>query len=71
MLLAHVAEAMGIIAAETIAGVESMELDYVMMPRATDCQPQVASADSAVPANGVLPGDPAPSATDSASCTHR
>ncbi len=23
--------------------VESMELDYVMMPRATDCQPQVAS----------------------------
>ena len=43
LLLAHVAEAMGIIAAETIAGAETMELDYVMMPRATYCQPQVAS----------------------------
>jgi dihydrolipoamide dehydrogenase len=43
LLLAHVAEAMGIIAAETIAGTETMELDYVMMPRATYCQPQVAS----------------------------
>jgi dihydrolipoamide dehydrogenase len=43
LLLAHVAEAMGVIAAETIAGAETMELDYVMMPRATYCQPQVAS----------------------------
>jgi dihydrolipoamide dehydrogenase len=43
LLLAHVAEAMGIIAAETIAGAETMQLDYVMMPRATYCQPQVAS----------------------------
>src|SRR3954452_17694 len=43
LLLAHVAEAMGIIAAETIAGAETMALDYVMMPRATFCQPQVAS----------------------------
>ncbi|MGZ4608904.1 MAG: dihydrolipoyl dehydrogenase [Actinomycetes bacterium] len=43
LLLAHVAEAMGVIAAETIAGAETMELDYVMMPRATFCQPQVAS----------------------------
>jgi dihydrolipoamide dehydrogenase len=43
LLLAHVAEAMGIIAAETIAGAETMPLDYVMMPRATYCQPQVAS----------------------------
>jgi dihydrolipoamide dehydrogenase len=43
LLLAHVAEAMGIIAAETIAGAETMALDYVMMPRATYCQPQVAS----------------------------
>jgi dihydrolipoamide dehydrogenase len=43
LLLAHVAEAMGIIAAETIAGAETMPLDYVMMPRATFCQPQVAS----------------------------
>ncbi|HEX7150710.1 MAG TPA: dihydrolipoyl dehydrogenase [Thermoanaerobaculia bacterium] len=43
MMLAHVAEAMGIIAAETIAGVETKELDYIMMPRATYCQPQIAS----------------------------
>jgi len=43
LMLAHVAEAMGIIAAETIADVETKELDYVMMPRATYCQPQVAS----------------------------
>jgi dihydrolipoamide dehydrogenase len=43
LLLAHVAEAMGIIAAETLAGAETMPLDYVMMPRATYCQPQVAS----------------------------
>ena len=43
LMLAHVAEAMGIIAAETIANVETKELDYVMMPRATYCQPQVAS----------------------------
>ena len=43
LLLAHVAEAMGVIAAETIAGAETMPLDYVMMPRATYCQPQVAS----------------------------
>lgn len=43
LLLAHVAEAMGVIAAETIAGHETMEIDYVMMPRATFCQPQVAS----------------------------
>ena len=43
LLLAHVAESMGVIAAETIAGAETMALDYVMMPRATFCQPQVAS----------------------------
>jgi dihydrolipoyl dehydrogenase len=43
LMLAHAAEAMGIIAAETIAGAETMELDYVMIPRATFCQPQVAS----------------------------
>ncbi|WP_278313641.1 dihydrolipoyl dehydrogenase [Lolliginicoccus levis] len=42
--LAHVAEAQGIVAAETIAGAETLELgDYRMMPRATFCQPQVAS----------------------------
>lgn len=41
--LAHVAMAMGVVCAENIAGVETIELDYQMMPRATYCQPQVAS----------------------------
>ncbi|GAA1901483.1 dihydrolipoyl dehydrogenase [Arthrobacter gandavensis] len=42
--LAHVAEAQGVVAAEAIAGAETMPLgDYRMMPRATFCQPQVAS----------------------------
>lgn len=42
--LAHVAEAQAVVAAETIAGAETMALgDYRMMPRATFCQPQVAS----------------------------
>lgn len=41
--LAHVASAQGIICAETIAGTETIPLDYVMMPRATYCNPQVAS----------------------------
>ncbi|GHF45383.1 dihydrolipoyl dehydrogenase [Streptomyces griseosporeus] len=43
LMLAHAAEAMGIVAAETIAGAETMELDYAMIPRATYCQPQIAS----------------------------
>ncbi|MEH0574528.1 MULTISPECIES: dihydrolipoyl dehydrogenase [Streptomyces] len=43
LMLAHAAEAMGIIAAETLADAETMELDYAMIPRATFCQPQVAS----------------------------
>lgn len=43
VLLAHVASAQGMVAAETIAGVETAQLDYRMMPRATYCQPQVAS----------------------------
>ena len=42
--LAHVAEAQGVVAAETIAGAETETLgDYMMMPRATFCNPQVAS----------------------------
>jgi dihydrolipoamide dehydrogenase len=42
--LAHVAEAQGVVAAETIAGAETMTFDdYRMMPRATFCNPQVAS----------------------------
>jgi dihydrolipoyl dehydrogenase len=43
LMLAHAAESMGIVAAETIAGTETMELEYVMIPRATYCQPQIAS----------------------------
>ncbi|WP_173921443.1 dihydrolipoyl dehydrogenase [Agromyces sp. Marseille-P2726] len=44
LMLAHVAEAQGVVAAETIGGAETMELgDYRMMPRATFCSPQVAS----------------------------
>jgi dihydrolipoamide dehydrogenase len=43
LLLAHVASAQGIVCAENIAGVETVKLDYRMMPRATYCQPQVAS----------------------------
>jgi dihydrolipoamide dehydrogenase len=43
LMLAHTAEAMGVVAAETIAGAETMELDYPMIPRATYCQPQIAS----------------------------
>ncbi len=41
--LAHVASAQGIVAAETIAGAETVTLDYEAMPRCTYCQPQVAS----------------------------
>jgi dihydrolipoamide dehydrogenase len=43
LMLAHVAEAQGVVAAETIAGAETMTLEYPMMPRATFCSPQVAS----------------------------
>jgi dihydrolipoamide dehydrogenase len=43
LMLAHVAENMGIVAAENIAGAETVELDFDMMPRATYCQPQIAS----------------------------
>jgi dihydrolipoamide dehydrogenase len=43
LALAHVASAQGIVAAETIAGAETVTLDYEAMPRCTYCQPQVAS----------------------------
>ena len=43
LLLAHVASAQGIAAVEHIAGVESQPLDYISMPKATYCIPQVAS----------------------------
>lgn len=41
--LAHIASAMGIVAAETIAGHPTHPIDFRMMPRATYCVPQVAS----------------------------
>jgi dihydrolipoyl dehydrogenase len=43
LMLAHVGSAMGIVAAEVIAGHETIELDYIMMPRCTYTQPQIAS----------------------------
>jgi len=43
LLLAHTAEAQGMVAAETIAGAETMPLNYDMIPRATYCQPQIGS----------------------------
>ena len=43
MALAHVASAQGLAAAEHIAGLETQPLDYTLMPRATYCQPQIAS----------------------------
>jgi dihydrolipoamide dehydrogenase len=43
LMLAHVASAMGIVCAENIAGVETIRLDYEMMPRAIYSHPQVAS----------------------------
>ncbi|WP_446665750.1 dihydrolipoyl dehydrogenase [Flexivirga sp. B27] len=43
LMLAHTAEAMGVVAAETIGGAETIEIDFDMIPRATFCQPQIAS----------------------------
>lgn len=43
LMLAHVGSAQGMVCAENIAGEETITLDYEMMPRATYCQPQVAS----------------------------
>ena len=43
LMLAHVGSAMGIVCAENVAGAETITLDYEMMPRATYCQPQIAS----------------------------
>jgi dihydrolipoamide dehydrogenase len=43
LMLAHVGSAMGIICAENIAGVATIQLNYEMMPRATYCQPQIAA----------------------------
>jgi len=43
LMLAHVAEAQGVVAAETIGGVETMPVEYDFIPRATYCQPQIGS----------------------------
>lgn len=43
LMLAHVASAMGIVCAENIVGVETVTLDYKMMPRGIYSHPQVAS----------------------------
>ena len=43
LMLAHTAEAQGIVAAETLAGAETMPVEYDFIPRATYCQPQIAS----------------------------
>jgi dihydrolipoamide dehydrogenase len=43
LLLAHAAEAQGVVASETIAGAETMPVNYDMIPRATYCQPQIGS----------------------------
>jgi dihydrolipoamide dehydrogenase len=43
LMLAHVGSAMGIICAEHIGGHETVTIDYEMVPRATYCQPQIAS----------------------------
>ena len=43
MPLAHVASAQAVLAVEHIAGLATQGLDYTYMPRATYCQPQIAS----------------------------
>ena len=43
LLLAHVAQAQGVLAVGRIAGLESPDINYDIMPRATYCRPQVAS----------------------------
>jgi dihydrolipoamide dehydrogenase len=43
LLLAHVASRQGVVCAEAIAGNAIEPIDYVMVPRATYCHPQVAS----------------------------
>lgn len=43
LLLAHTASAQGVLCAENIAGKTTAPINYVMIPRAIFCQPQVAS----------------------------
>jgi dihydrolipoamide dehydrogenase len=43
LMLAHVAEAQGVVAAETLAGAPTMPVEYDFVPRATYCHPQIGS----------------------------
>lgn len=43
LMLAHVAQRQGVIAAEAIAGQQPLPIDYDSMPRATYCDPPIAS----------------------------
>ena len=43
LALAHVASAQAIVAMDSIAGLQTQQLDYQSMPRATYCRPQIAS----------------------------
>ncbi|GGL26919.1 dihydrolipoyl dehydrogenase [Phycicoccus endophyticus] len=43
LMLAHVAEAQGVVAAEHLAGAETMPVEYDFVPRATYCHPQIGS----------------------------
>jgi dihydrolipoamide dehydrogenase len=43
LMLAHTASAQAIVAAETIAGVPTMPVEYDFVPRATYCHPQIGS----------------------------
>ena len=43
LMLAHVAEAQGVVAAEHMSGAETMPVEYDFIPRATYCHPQIGS----------------------------
>ncbi|CAM4045622.1 dihydrolipoyl dehydrogenase [Janibacter anophelis] len=43
LMLAHVAEAQGVVAAEHMNGAETMPVEYDFVPRATYCHPQIGS----------------------------
>ncbi|WP_299447098.1 dihydrolipoyl dehydrogenase [uncultured Phycicoccus sp.] len=43
LMLAHVAEAMGVVAAEHMSGADTMPVEYDFVPRATYCHPQIGS----------------------------
>ncbi|WP_030527377.1 dihydrolipoyl dehydrogenase [Phycicoccus jejuensis] len=43
LMLAHVAEAQGVVAAEHLCGAETMPVEYDFIPRATYCHPQIGS----------------------------